>query len=263
MFPYHGSTALITGASSGIGAAFAHALAARGTALILVARSGDILEELAQQLSDKHGVRIDVIVADLSSPNASTDLAQAVAQKGLQVDLLVNNAGIMTHGPFEEIDPNQDQAEIMVNVVSLVGLSHAFLPGMLQRKKGGVINIASVAGFQPIPFLSVYAATKAFVINFSVALWEECRGRNVVVMGMCPGTTSTQLFDRASAPEAALGPARSPEQVVATALNGLDKKRSLIVDGVKNSLLTHGPRLIPRWFAAKCAGQAVRPRRLK
>lgn len=261
MFPYRGQTALVTGASSGIGTEFARELARRGMSLILVARTEMALNELAADLSASHDVTVDVIPADLSQPGAVDVVAKAVAEKGLQVDLLINNAGVMTYGPFEKIDPAADQAGIMVNVNSLAGLTHSFLPGMLERKRGGVINIASVAGFQPIPFLATYAATKAFVINFSVALWEECRHRNVHVMAMCPGTTKTELFIRGNAHEAALGAPRTVQQVVQTALKGLDRRRSIIVDGLKNSLLTNGPRLIPRWFAAKCAGQAVRPKR--
>lgn len=262
MFEYQGRTALVTGASSGIGSAFARELAARGMSLWLVARSDDPLQTLASELRAKYQVNVRVCVADLSQAEAVSEITAAVQATGGRVDLLINNAGFMTHGPFENIDPARDHAQVMVNVAAVVGLTHAFLPGMLERKSGGVINVASVAGFQPIPFLAVYSASKAFVISFSVALWEECRSRNVCVMGLCPGTTATQLFDRASAPEAALGPSRTPEQVVATALAGLAKRRSLIVDGMKNTLLSHGPRLIPRWFAAKCAGQAVRPKSL-
>ncbi len=260
MFNYRGKTALVTGASSGIGKAFARALAARGMSVILVARGEESMKALAAEITQKHQVQAHVIVADLSRENATAVVSAAVAERGLAVDLLVNNAGFMTHGPFESIDTAAEQAEVMVNVTSLVGLTHAFLPRMLSQREGGVINVASIAGFQPIPYLATYAATKAFVISFSVALYEECRGRNVCVLGLCPGNTATELFDRASAPEAALGKPRTVEQVVATALNGLDKKRSLVTDGLKNSLLTHGPRLIPRWFAARCAGQAVRPR---
>lgn len=263
MFPYQGRTALITGASSGIGKAFAKALAARGMSLILVSRTEDALNSLAREVTERHQVQAHVIPADLRRENAASQIATAVAERGLTVDLLINNAGFMTHGQFELIDSSSEQDEVMVNVASVVGLTHAFLPGMLERKQGGVINVASVAGFQPIPYLAVYAASKAFVISFSVALWEECRDRNVCVIGLCPGTTATELFDRAVAPEAALGKPRTAEQVVITALAGLDKKRSLVVDGLKNSLLSHGPRLIPRWFAARCAGQAVRPRKAK
>lgn len=263
MFAYRGSTALVTGASSGIGAEFAQELAARGTNLILVARAEEVLNKLAADLQTRHGIQAHVIPADLSREHAVRHVADAVAERGLQVDLLVNNAGMMTHGPFEQIDPGEEQAEITVNVTSLVGLTHAFLPGMLERRNGGVINVASIAGFQPIPFLATYAATKAFVISFSVALYEECRDRNVHILGLCPGTTSTELFVRGRAEAAALGGYRTVQQVVATALRGLDGKRSVIVDGLKNSLLTHGPRLIPRWFAARCAGNAIRPRMKK
>ncbi len=260
MSPMKGQTALVTGASSGIGAAFARGLAGRGMSLILVSRAEAALRTLADELGRQHPVAVEVLPADLRRPEAAREIAAAVAGRGLQVDLLVNNAGVMTHGAFEQIDPQLEQDEIMVNVASLVGLTHAFLPGMLERRSGGVINVASVAGFQPVPYLTTYSATKAFVISFSVALWEECRGRNVCVMGLCPGTTSTQLFERAAAPEASLGVPRTPEQVVATALRGLEQRRSLITDGLKNSLLSHGPRLIPKWFAAQCAGKAVRPR---
>lgn len=261
MFPYQGKTALITGASSGIGVAFARALAARGMTLILVARNEPALQSLAATISEQHHVRVEVVPADLSREQAVAEIAARVDQHGLNVDLLINNAGFMTYGRFESIDSGAEHAEVMVNVAAVVALTHAFLPQMLARKCGGVINVASIAGFQPIPFMAVYAATKAFVISFSVALWQECRKQNVCVLGLCPGTTATQLFDRASAPEAALGKPRTSEQVVATALAGLDKKRSLVVDGLKNSLLCHGPRLIPRWLAAIFAGNAVRPRK--
>lgn len=262
MIQYQGKTALITGASSGIGKEFAHALAARGMSLILVARAEDVLKALASEIAERHHVSTCVIPTDLSRANASTEIEAEVNKRGMTVDLLINNAGFMTHGQFESIDAAREQDEVAVNIAAVVGLTHAFLPKMLERREGAVINVASIAGFQPVPYLAVYAATKAFVISFSVALWEECRDRNVCVMGLCPGTTTTELFTRAVAPEAALGKPRTVEQVVATALSGLEKKRSLVVDGLKNSLLTLGPRLVPRWFAARCAGQAVRPRKV-
>lgn len=259
MFRYQGKTALVTGASSGIGAAFARELAGRGTSLILVARAEEALSALAEEIRNRNHVQVDVIVADLSRPDAATQVSAEVARRKLVVDLLINNAGFMTHGAFESIDPQLDRDEVMVNVNAVVGLSHEFLPSMLAKQDGAIINVASIAGFQSIPYLAVYAASKAFVISFSIALREECRGRNVQVLALCPGTTATQLFERANAHRAALGKPRTPEQVVAAGLAGLDKKRSLVIDGLKNSLLCHGPRLIPRWFAARCAGSAVRP----
>jgi len=256
MFQYAGKTALITGASSGIGAAFARELAARGMHVALIARSTDALEKLAQELTTAHKTQVHVIPADLSQPTGAAAVAQRVGELGLAIDLLINNAGFLTHGAFETVDAQREHDEVMVNVSAVVDLTHAFLPGMLERRAGGVINVASIAAFQPIPYMAVYAASKAFVLSFSIALWEECRGRNVCVLALCPGTTATNLFK--AAPKAELGKPRSSEQVVATALAGLDKGRSLVVDGLKNSLLSHGPRLIPRWFAAKCAGAAVK-----
>lgn len=260
MFSYNGKTALITGASSGIGAAFAYKLAKRGMSLVLVARDERALQSLSAEIAKQHGVQVHVLPSDLSREQAVAEIVTDVERLGVQVDVLVNNAGFLTHGPFEKIDRAVEQAEVMVNVAAVVGLTHAFLPGMLERRDGGVINVASIAGFQPIPYMAVYSATKSFVISFSVALWEECRNRNVCVMALCPGTTATQLFERAAAPEAALGKPRTAEQVVTTALAGLERRRSLVIDGRKNSLLSHGPRLIPRWLAARFAGRAVQPR---
>jgi short-subunit dehydrogenase len=259
-FVYKNRTALITGASSGIGKAFAEALAERGMNVVLVARNEDALLRIAQDISVRLPVQTYVMAADLSKEDSHTTIQNQIREWGLDIDLLINNAGFMTHGPFELSAGDQNHAEVMVNIAAVVNLTHAFLPAMLSRRQGGVINVASVAGFQPIPYLSLYAATKAFVISFSVALSEECRDRNVAVLGLCPGTTSTELFTRADAPEAALGQPRRPEQVVATALKGLESRRSLITDGLKNTLLTHGPRLIPRWFAARCAGKTVKPK---
>lgn len=150
---------------------------------------------LAADLRARHGVAVHVVVADLSRETAVSEVSSAVSGLGLNVDLLVNNAGFMTYGPFETIDPAKDHAEVMVNIAALVGLSHAFLPGMLERESGGVINIASIAGFQPIPIGRV-CCNEGLVISFSVALWEECRDRNVCVLGLCPGTTTTELFEQ-------------------------------------------------------------------
>ncbi len=260
MFVYQGKTALVTGASSGIGRAFVEVLAARGMSVVLTARSQDVLQKLAAEIVAQHQVRAEVIQADLSEKQAAVQLAAEVERRGMTIDLLVNNAGFLTHGHFEEVSPGREHDEVMVNNAAMVDLTHAFLPGMLARRDGGVINVASIAGFQPIPYMAVYAASKAFVISFSVALWEECRDRNVRVVTLCPGTTDTPFFDVAEAPEAALGKKRSPQQVVTTALRGLEQRRSIVVDGTINGLLTHGPRFIPRWLAARFAGRAVQPR---
>lgn len=169
------STALVTGASSGLGAEFAEQLAAQGHDVILVARSGDRLAALAARLIAHHGVRAHVLVQDLAEPDAARRIADELAERGLNVDLLVNNAGFGTCGRFEEISWARDHDQLMVNVVALVDLTHLLLPGMLERGSGAVVNVASNAAFQPSPYFAVYSASKAFVLNFGLALRQEYR----------------------------------------------------------------------------------------
>src|SRR6266516_7963303 len=177
MFNYAGKAALITGASSGIGEAFAHILAARGMNLVLVARSADKLRVIAQALSEQHGIRADVVTADLCREGAMQEVYQRTQALGVPVDLLVNNAGFGTYGCFDTLAPEREHEEIMLNVTALVDLTHAFLPAMVERKEGGVINVASIAAFKPLPYQAVYGASKAFVLSFSLALWGENRTR--------------------------------------------------------------------------------------
>src|SRR6476659_369995 len=171
-------TALITGASSGIGEQFARQLAARGHDLVLVARRADRLERLAAELPTK----AHAVPCDLATDAAS--LRDRVAELGIEVELLVNNAGFGTSGPFLDNDPNRDAEEVRVNCEAIVTLTHAFLPGMVQRGRGGIINVASSAGMQPIPYEAVYAATKAFVISFTDALHTELRSSGVRVLAV-------------------------------------------------------------------------------
>jgi uncharacterized protein len=260
MFDYRGRTALVTGASSGIGAGFIRALAAASMNVILTARSGERLNALATDVSEKHKVQAEVICADLSEETAVESVRLEVERRGLVVDLLVNNAGFATHGFFENLPARRDHDQIMVNVASVVGLTHAFVPGMLARGGGAVINIASTAAFQPIPYMAVYAASKAFLISFSRALTEEYRGRNVHVVALCPGPTDTEFFQVAGAREAAVGRLRTVDQVVATGLRALDKRRHLVVDGFVNSIAGFMARILPASFTSRMAGRIVRPR---
>jgi short-subunit dehydrogenase len=174
---------------------------------------------------------------------------------------LVNNAGFATHGHFETIPADREHDEIMVNVAAVVGLTHAFVPGMLDRGGGAVINVASTAAFQPIPFMAVYAATKAFLVSFSRALAEEFRGRDLRVVALCPGPTETNFFEVAQAREAAVGRLRTAEQVVATGLRALERGRSFVVDGAVNALSGFFARMLPGSFTARMAARVVRPRR--
>jgi len=241
-------TALVTGASAGLGAQFATQLAERGHNLVLVARSADRLRRLAEHLRAVHGVRVDVIVQDLAAPDAVARINADLAVAGIAVDLLVNNAGYGTAGRFEEIPDTQDQHQLLVNVVALVGLTRALIPGMLARGHGGVINVGSTAGFQPSPYFATYSAGKTFVLNFSLALRSEYRGRGVRVLALCPGPTQTSFFDTLGE-RAALGGKMMPAAaVVQAALRAFDRDRAYVVPGLGNSLNAH---LTPR-----------RPRRL-
>jgi short-subunit dehydrogenase len=260
MFEYRGKTALITGASYGIGAVFVDALAQRGMNVILVARSEEAMKVVAQAAADKHKVRTEVIVADLSKEGAVELVKSEVERRGLSVDLLVNNAGFATHGYFESIPAERERDEIIVNIAALVGMTHAFIGGMLKRG-GAVINVASNAAFQPIPYMAVYAATKAFVVSFSRALSIEFAGRNVQVQALCPGPTATKFFETADAKEAAVGKLRTSEDVVATSLRALDRSRPLAVDGLFNRVQGFFAGLTPAAMSARIAGNLVKPRR--
>ena len=260
MFVYQGKTALITGASSGIGCAFARALAERGMSMVLVARSEEPLRALATELSQRYGVRAEVIPADLSQEGAARQIQQEVERRDLAPDLLVNNAGFGLNGFFETLSPERDHQQVMVDVAAVVDLTHAFVPSMLERAEGAaIINIASTAGFQPIPYMAVYGASKAFVLSFSQALAEEYRTRGLRVLALCPGATETPFFDNAGE-AASIGRRRTPEHVVATGLRALERGRSVVIDGYSNALLAQMSRLAPQRLVARIAGRMVHPR---
>ena len=255
-----GQTALITGASTGIGSVFAHQLAARGAHLILAARSEDRLRALAAELTEAHGVRVDVLPTDLSRPGAGADLADRVAALGRSVDVLVNNAGFATHGDVERADPARLLEQVQLNCTAVVDLTTRFLPGMTARGRGAIINVASTAAFQPIAHMAVYSASKAFVLSFTEALWSEARPRGVKVMAICPGATETPFFTVVGAEEASFGKRRTPEQVVATALRGLADGKPSVVDGCSNALLARFQRFLPHRVVLTIAERSVRPR---
>jgi short-subunit dehydrogenase len=262
MFTYQGKTALITGASSGIGRAFAHALARRGMSVVLVARSEERLRALATELSERHGIRTEVIPVDLSQEDAIRQIQLDVQQRGLVIDLLVNNAGFATNGYFETLSPERDHDQVMVDVTAVVDLTHAFVPALLERSPGAaIINVASTAGFQPLPYMAVYGASKAFVLSFSQALAEEYRTRGLCVLALCPGATETAFFDVAGE-AASFGRRRTPEQVVATGLRALERGRSVTIDGFFNTLAAQLTRFFSRRFITRMAGLSVRPRQM-
>ncbi|WP_285723865.1 SDR family NAD(P)-dependent oxidoreductase [Psychromicrobium xiongbiense] len=242
-----GQTILITGASSGIGTGYARAFAQREANLVLVARRGEALRTLAAELTTQYGVKAEVVELDLTSPGATETLI------GLhpQIDGLVNNAGFGTSGVLQEQDAARIHQEIQLNCGVLVDLTRAYLPGMLERQRGTIINVASTAAFQPIPGMAVYGATKAFVLSFTQALWGEVQRNpgnqenNIRVLAICPGATSTEFFDTAGA-NAAVGRMRSVDQVVATTFRGLERNQHSTVDGLANRILAQFARLAPR-----------------
>lgn len=251
-------TALITGASSGIGEAFARQLAARGKKLVLVARSEDRLRTLAQELSDDHGVQTHVIQADLARPSAAAELFAATARLGLSVDLLVNNAGFSRAGSFAEI-PLEVQADMVhLNVNTLMELARLYLPAMRLRRRGGVINVASNAAFQPVPYMAVYAATKAFVLHFSEGVAEEVAADGVTVMALCPGATATDFWRKAGIWERWLGIMTPPDKVVAAALRAFQRRKSSFTPGFQYKVVAFlTSRVLPRRLVARIAGRVI------
>ncbi len=186
-----GITALITGASGGIGAELARYHAARGGDLVLVARSEDKLKALQLELENAHKIKVMVVVADLAQPESADQIFSATEQAGLNIDILINNAGFGGHGKFHERQLRKDQAMMQVNMVSLVNLTHLYLQGMVQRNYGKILHVASTAAFLPGPLQAVYYATKSFVVSFSQAISQELEGTNVTSTALCPGAVAT------------------------------------------------------------------------
>lgn len=250
-------TVLVTGASSGIGEAFARRLAARCQTLILTARREDRLQRLAQELTGEHGIAVHVLVADLSRPGSAPELFAEVERRGLAVDLLVNNAGYGKNGLFAEL-PFDVQAEMVrLNVNTLVELTRLVLPGMRQRKRGGVINVASNAAFQPVPHLAVYGATKAFVLSFSEAVGEEVAPDGVRVMALCPGATATDFWEVAGMGQRWIDRLPTADSVVVQGLRAFERGRRVFVHGGLNKLVTWLVRLGPRRLVAHIAGRVM------
>jgi short-subunit dehydrogenase len=243
--------ALITGASAGLGVEFARQLSKRGHALVLVARRKERLEKLAKELGNARAVAID-----LSKASAAQKLIADLEANGEQVDLLVNNAGFGLIGGFAELDAKRLRQMIDLNVGVLTDLCRAVAPGMIERKSGGIINVASTAAFQPGPKMAVYFATKAFVLSLTEALHEELKPHGVKVSCLCPGPTRTEfgevagfggngMFDHV---------AMGPVEVVEAGLKGLDKNRAVVVPGWMNKVTAASNRFAPRSIVRKIAG---------
>lgn len=250
--PSTAGTALVTGASSGIGVAIARELAAKGHSLILVARREERLRSLATELTDEHGISAEVVACDLADPDERARLVDQVRQGGRFVEVLVNNAGFGSRGRFASNDPDRMVGMVRLNIEAVVDLTGRFLPGMVERGRGSVINIASTSAFQPLPGAAVYAAGKSFVLSFSEAIRTELRGTGVGVTAVCPGPVKTEFTDAAgmsgvedSTPDAIW---MSAEEIGSAAVEGAAADKRVVVPGALNragSLLgQHTPRFI-------------------
>jgi uncharacterized protein len=258
---YQGGWAVVTGASSGLGRGLAARLADRGMSLVLTGRQEARLDEAAQQIRrDAPRVEVETVVADLSTRSGVSALLEHVGDRPIEV--LVNNAGFGSYGPFAEADPEREADEVAVDVSAVIALARAFLPGMLARGSGGILNVASAIAFQPAPYQAVYAASKAFVLSFSQALWAEARAAGVAVTALCPGPTRTGFVDALGADVGHTAIYRrlaEPEPVIEAGLRGLDKGRAVVIPGVRNKMIALSGRFVPREWLTRVSARLLRP----
>ena len=237
---------LITGASSGIGEEFARRYAAQKQDLVLVARSQDKLNKLAEEFTSQHGIRVTVCALDLSEPDAAERLWEETNRAGLEIDVLVNNAGFGTQRDVADDDPDRLEEEVRLNCLTVVGLTARYLPAMRERQNGTIINIASAAAFQPIPHMAVYAATKAFVLSFTEALWSETQKDGIRVLAVCPGSTDTPFFEH-SGEGVVVGKLRSTRQLLDNTMRALKTNKPSFVDGLGNAIVARfAVRMVPK-----------------
>ncbi len=249
-------TALVTGASSGIGLELATLLARDRHELVLVARRRDRLEAIASGLREEFGVAVTVLATDLADPAAPDSIARQLTERSLPIDTLINNAGFGAHGFFAKTPPEVDAEMIRVNVMALTHLTRLLLPGMLERRRGRILNVASTAAFQPGPFMAVYYATKAYVLSFSEALANETAGTGVTVTALCPGPTVTDFQRRAGVAKTLLfrGPLLMDAPTVARAgYDGMMRGKRVVIPGVANRFLVQALRITPRRLATAVA----------
>ena len=254
-----GETVLITGASSGIGRELARLFASDGADLVLIARSEGRLRDLAGELAATYGVTAQVVPADLSRPASPGEIAEALTQRQIQVDVLVHNAGFGAHGPIAAIGAGRQLDMIEVNVAALTQLTALLLPGMLERRRGAILNVASTAAFQPGPYQAVYCATKAYVLSFTEALAEEIRGSGVRVSCLAPGATDTGFAAEAGTQGTRLfrRGVMDPGRVARAGHDGMRRGRTLVIPGLRNRVLAFSVRLAPRTLATRVAGRLL------
>ncbi|MBP9773915.1 MAG: SDR family oxidoreductase [Candidatus Peribacteraceae bacterium] len=246
-------TALITGASSGMGKDFAHLLAQRGFDVVLVARSADVLEQVAADIRATYKVQADVLPFDLSKPESADQLVAELAKRSIAITTLINNAGFATYGEFAQIDWKQQQSLIALNITCLTHLTRLLLPPMITQKRGYILNVASTAAFQPGPLLATYYASKSYVLSFSVALRQEVLGTGVHVTTLCPGPTKTGFEHRAGLEVSKLfrGGVMASLPVAEAGIHGLMTNRAVVIPGFRNRLVSFAQRFTSYAFAAR------------
>ncbi len=257
---WQGKWALITGASAGIGTALARELAAGGTNLVLTARRRDRLVGLAAELSAKHDIRTLVCVADLAQPLGPEQIFSFTEEKNIAIDLLVNNAGFGAYGEFQKVALERLIEMTQVNVTAVVHMTHLYLPGMIARGGGDILIVASTAAFQAVPYISTYAATKGFDLQFAEGLAEEVRGHGVRVCALCPGSTATEFFQVAGQRNHTNRTPESPEKVARVGLAALAAGKSSVISGFKNWLGAETVRFVPRRVVARIVAGLFRPK---
>ena len=257
---WRGKWALITGASAGIGTAFAKELAAQGTHVVLTARRKERLEQLGRELEQKHGVQTAVTTADLTKREGPEQIHAYTTSHNIEVELLINNAGFGAYGELPSVEVDRLLDMVQVNCSAVVHLTRLYLPEMVARGSGDILIVASTAAFQAVPYISTYAATKAFDLLFAEGLSEEIRPHGIRVCGLCPGSTESE-FHIVAGQEKFARRVESAEKVARTGLKALAAGKSYAISGLGNYLGAHGERLVPRRFVTRIAGNMFRPRK--
>lgn len=256
---WRGKWALITGTSAGIGVALAEELAAGGTNLVLTARRKDRLEALAQRLACSHKIETQVVPADLTDPAAPEKIFSFTRDKEIEIDLLINNAGFGKYGEFHSVAKERLVEMVQVNCSAVVHLTHLFVQGMVARRRGDILILASTASFQAVPYISTYAATKAFDLLFAEGLAEELKPYGIRVCALCPGSTESE-FHVVAGQDKFIHRAETAQKVARTGLRALAAGKSYVISGLGNYFGAHGERLVPRRFVTRTAARMFRPK---
>jgi uncharacterized protein len=257
---WRGKWAVVTGASAGIGTALARLLAAGGTNLVLTARRRERLEKLATELAAANKIEVEIVAADLERPEAPSEIYAFTTGKRIHVDLLINNAGFGHYGAFHQSPLEPQMGMVQVNCAAVVQLTHLYLPAMVQRRRGDILILASTASFQAVPYIAVYAATKAFDLLFAEALAEEVRAYGVHVCALCPGSTTTEFHQVAKQPDHLKRRQETAEKVARVGLEALAAGKSYVISGFANYASAQAERLVPRRFVTRTAAKMFAPK---